>query len=378
MEVILGATELGVFIVSTYQFVRWQRRQTRVLEFIDFVQKATVFNPSLLKTVLDVNGPTIYHKSFKRFQEDIHYARGVGFVQGFVKCIDPVKSILNNSSKLILSKLTSEAVYSNGQFSRNLSFSRPSGSPSGHREIIITAVDSFLLNDNNGESAINIALSDQGRHVEYKKALNLISSASQIRALSGYEKMMSWIIFGLKILFSVFGVSKNYKGFKVGTKNIEKGILVGQYLVAFGEIIYDRINKELRMDNPILFLNDKMQFINQLKRKATTLNNNMLIILVAIILSGSLFLKRVKKWLTNLATQYKKHKELTRMSKTFQISSTLSDDYKCVICTENPKNVIFRPCMHLSICKLCYDRLNEKTCPICKQDISSYIAVYIA
>lgn len=363
MEYTLGVMEFSTFVLSGYFFVKWQKKQINLMEFIDFVQKATVFNPKLLKTVMDVHGPTIYQKSFKRFEEDTHFARGVGFVQGFVKCENPIKSILNSSSKLVLSKLTSESIYSNGEFSRT-----------DTRNVVTNMVNSFEISDSPGDSRISVNTSN---NVDYKKSLHVIHSTSQIRSMTSTEKMMSWVIFMIKVVISTFNIGKNFKGFQVGHKNVEKGIVVGQYIVAFGEIVFDRISKELRMENPILFLKDKLQMINTLKSSSTTKGRNMTFVFILMVISAIMFIRRLKKWIVNLVKKYKVMKEMKRMEKTFELSRNLSEAYICTICVENAKNVIFRPCLHLCICKLCYNRLRQQICPVCKTAIESTISIYI-
>lgn len=364
MEYTLACIEFSSFVLWGYHFFKWQRKQIEVLEFIDFIQKVTVFNPSLLKTVMDVHGASIYQKSFKRYEEDTHFARGVGFVQGFVQCENPIKSLLNSSSKLILSKLTSESIFSNGEFSK-----------SDKQDVIVSMIkEGFKLTDSKDENRV---LCNINSSVDYNKALHQIHSTSTIRSMTNSEKILSWMIFLLKIVMSAFSVGRNLKGFQVGSKKIEKGIVVGQYMVGFGEIVFDRITKELRMDNPILFLKDKMQMVTSLKQKSTSISRNMSIVFIFMIISGVLFIKRVKRWTQNLYNRYKKMNELKRMEKTFELSKNLTDDYKCIICIENAKNVIFRPCLHLALCKLCYDRLKEPICPICKKPIESVISIYI-
>jgi Zinc finger, C3HC4 type (RING finger) len=364
MEYALGAVQFSGFMLSGYQFIKYQRDQVQLIEFIDFIQKATVFNPTLLKTVMDEHGPEIYHKSFKRFEEDPNFARGVGFVQGFVQCVQPIRSLLNNSSKLVLSKLTSETIFSNGEFSQT-----------DKQADITSMVNGFQMTDSSGDNSINISSNSS---VDFSMALHSIHSTSQIRSLSSAEKIMSWIVFLAKIVMSAFKMGTVLKGFRVGHKNIEKGIVIGQYMVAFGEIIFDRVNKDLTMKNPIFFLKDKMQKVDILKKKRAALNFKMTFLFFLMVFFGISFLRQLTKWIYRLVAHYKKIKELKRMKKTFEVSKTLSDDYKCIICIENAKNVIFRPCLHLAICKICYDRLRENQCPICKKPIESFISIYIA
>lgn len=54
----------------------------------------------------------------------------------------------------------------------------------------------------------------------------------------------------------------------------------------------------------------------------------------------------------------------------------LPDDLKCVICFENPKQVIILPCGHVCLCEECSNRI-LLSCPMCRKDIVSKAAAFI-
>lgn len=54
----------------------------------------------------------------------------------------------------------------------------------------------------------------------------------------------------------------------------------------------------------------------------------------------------------------------------------LPDSFKCIICIEIVKNVIFIPCYHVALCKKCYDDLEEKKCPICRKPIVNIVKIF--
>lgn len=70
-------------------------------------------------------------------------------------------------------------------------------------------------------------------------------------------------------------------------------------------------------------------------------------------------------------------REMRKMEKLFKISETLEDEYKCIICYSVAKNVIFKPCLHLAICTICYEKLERKKCPVCKTKIEDKIVIYV-
>jgi hypothetical protein len=57
-----------------------------------------------------------------------------------------------------------------------------------------------------------------------------------------------------------------------------------------------------------------------------------------------------------------------------QVSVTSNENYMCIICNNNKKNIQFVPCNHTHTCSQCYMRLDKPTeCPICKQNINSIV-----
>jgi hypothetical protein len=43
---------------------------------------------------------------------------------------------------------------------------------------------------------------------------------------------------------------------------------------------------------------------------------------------------------------------------------------ECVVCFENPKNVLLQPCMHMAMCRKCFDTNKPTQCPICRGVVS--------
>lgn len=66
---------------------------------------------------------------------------------------------------------------------------------------------------------------------------------------------------------------------------------------------------------------------------------------------------------------------------------------KCVVCMEKERSIVLFPCLHLSICNICYEKIQDKTkddialrsqsdggkkCPICRTKILSSLTVSIS
>lgn len=52
---------------------------------------------------------------------------------------------------------------------------------------------------------------------------------------------------------------------------------------------------------------------------------------------------------------------------------TNKDEKLCCICQDSEKAVLFLPCKHICVCGKCRERLSPYRCPICKQEISSFL-----
>lgn len=79
--------------------------------------------------------------------------------------------------------------------------------------------------------------------VNVAQALNFVDSATHVRSLTGVEKFLSWALFCVKLFLSMSNVGKRISGFRVGSRKIERGILLGQLIVVYGKVFYDRMNQ---------------------------------------------------------------------------------------------------------------------------------------
>lgn len=364
MDLGLGFLESSGLLLCSYIFYHLQKKQTRLLNMLEFMDSATVFSPKLLAKVMSSNGPKTYLKSLKEFEEGVNYARGIGFVQGLVKSDRGIRSILNHTSKLVLSTISTESIFSNNR-----------NQEEGEGKIETRYTNTFNLQDEiNKRHKIELS---NNTGVRYGSALNIIQSTTHIRSLTNLERFMSWVLFCIKLFLSMSNVGKKISGFRVGSRRIERGILVGQFLVAFGEIIYDKKSDELRMDNPICYLKDKSQIINSLKLKSVKISRNLTLMFSLMTVLSFLMVRRIRKAIVGVQKRVKRMKELKKMDKLFKISRLLTDDFKCIICIENAKNVIFKPCLHMCLCSICCDKLRDNKCPMCKREIEDKVTIYV-
>jgi hypothetical protein len=73
---------------------------------------------------------------------------------------------------------------------------------------------------------------------------------------------------------------------------------------------------------------------------------------------------------------YKKYqaRKLDEMHR--RIPRIFIDGYKCIVCNENPRNVIFENCHHFVCCRECQENFHERVCPTCRARIEDTIQVY--
>jgi hypothetical protein len=410
MDIALGVAELSGFTLASYLFFSLQRRNFQMQDIIKFLSSSVVFCPDLLQKILSGNAPKIYLKSLREFEEGKDYARGLGFVQGVVDCRKPILSVLNRSSKLIHSSLSTESIFSNNKqmvlkngkdaiktvkqfFLKDLNF-YPTSSPFSHapsfenfnmpkmpslRTMFSNNLNEIRENLPSPPSIPNITinLTNTINKTRLDSAMEMITSTISKRSLSSLEKLMSYALKAIKLFLSMSSVSKKIHGFKIGSKKIEKGIKLGQFIVAFGEVFYNRKDGSIQMNDPVCLLKNKSQMIKRLNRKKKILNRNLGLMFAFMSLTGFLFVRRLIKLSKSLYERMKKVRELKKMDKLLRISERIRDDYKCVVCYDVAKHVIFKPCLHMAICSLCYEKLSQKKCVICKQEIEDIVRIYV-
>lgn len=54
----------------------------------------------------------------------------------------------------------------------------------------------------------------------------------------------------------------------------------------------------------------------------------------------------------------------------------LPPEVRCIVCMENPREVILLPCKHVCLCEDCAEKINRK-CPVCDKRIEGKRAVYL-
>lgn len=92
-----------------------------------------------------------------------------------------------------------------------------------------------------------------------------------------------------------------------------------------------------------------------LKDKLSSINGKQLLVglfATGVVVSGYFVIPNLIKKIKAKREEMAKKKLLE-----FNKSYIVTDNLKCLVCTENPKNIILKPCMHLCLCKECWNKL---------------------
>lgn len=289
-----------------------------------------------------------------------------GFIEGKVDCKDPIQSRLKKDAKLILSHYFIHELYSNDTW-RNREEVIPEPKK---REIRNTS--NFALRD--PESNSQFCLIHQYYNVDSESALERIGSKRHDKPLTILEKFLMVLL--MVADFFRFKSDVNvplFRGIKIGWTENELGISLNSILTAYGDIIYNKSDGTLRIESPLYLLKDKSNLLSRLSIKKTE-NIIWSVILsipaaISTVYLGKMLIDYVKKYI-------RKRKELERDKSRNIKFLNLSDDYKCILCVNKPRDIILKPCMHFSICADCYHKIDKKQCPVCRKDIHDIVEIY--
>lgn len=363
----LDAAKFGIestgLLVSCFLYFHSKTKIKENRSLLEFIQRAYIFSPKTFLEILQENSKSIFRDNFLNFHENENEAELLGFVQGVVDSPTPISSILNNKKALISSKIKAQPLYSNAQ------------SIEGKDYLVKTFnCKSFVLKD---PKCVNTMVVLNGDKCDKEFALKKIAEKSDYRNFHWLEIVITKLIWLIQLSLGVLRLYPTFKGFLIGVKTTEYGIEVGQKILTFGKIKFDKLNKLLLMEHPLFLLNDKSQmaeFHQNDNLKWTRISS--LSICFGIVF-GLLVIRRISRFLRNLIDKIKLSLESLKIKKLRRFSETLNDDFKCIICIENPKNVIFKPCLHMALCKNCFLGLRKPECPICKKNIKNIVNVFL-
>ncbi|CAG9585802.1 unnamed protein product [Danaus chrysippus] len=168
-----------------------------------------------------------------------------------------------------------------------------------------------------------------------------------------------------------------------GLQTMEEMLRDGSYITVIGEL--SKTNSGLKIQPPrdglplYLTTSTKSSLLKRLASSRDFLR--ILLVLfgsVAAVTSARIFYKYMKRRRRRLAEeQLKKQLAAGRKERRAHTRDKgLSEVQLCVVCTENPKEIILLPCGHVCLCEECSERIND-SCPVCRARIDSRAPAFI-
>lgn len=65
-----------------------------------------------------------------------------------------------------------------------------------------------------------------------------------------------------------------------------------------------------------------------------------------------------------------------KANRTKVADQNLPMEVRCIVCMENPREIILLPCNHVCLCEDCAEKIDRK-CPVCKGSIEGKRAAYL-
>ncbi|VVC96616.1 unnamed protein product [Leptidea sinapis] len=168
-----------------------------------------------------------------------------------------------------------------------------------------------------------------------------------------------------------------------GLQTMEEMLRDGSYITVIGEISKSSggIKIQPPRDGLPLFLTTATK--SSLLKRLSSSKDFLRILLVLFgsigaIASGRIAYKYIKRRRRKIAEDVMK-KQLAAGRKERRAQNrdkNLSEVQLCVVCSENPKEVILLPCGHVCLCEDCSDNIQDK-CPICRERIDSRAPAFI-
>lgn len=365
LDILKAVCETLLLGMSANAFVRCQRQQHATQNLFSFVQKADVLSPATAAYFLSFAKDN-FSGDFKNIIQGKNFVKGIGILEGVVHTGNPMKSVMDYTTDLILSQVSMQKLLnSSGE------------TDSSNESVDVLKVNEFTLKD--------METKDYGAQVDtssklnfYHDALNLIRSEERYKGLTQLEKFINWLMFSVRLFLSITNFGKRSSSISRGTRRVENGILVGQVLTILGEFVYDRYNNSLRVTNPIYLMKNKEQLVKYLQNTNTRQGRNLSLLLAITAFCFGRLIRRSMKILTRLHGIYLGELKKHAGDKFDKMRSLYTSGYLCMQCKTNPRCVIFKPCLHLSICRTCDAKRASSSCPECNSDVVSSIHIYTA
>ena len=163
-----------------------------------------------------------------------------------------------------------------------------------------------------------------------------------------------------------------------GLQTIEKMLVLATELTGIGKISYR--DGKLTLQPP----NDKSSYIlstSSLKEIIADEDRTAYAWKIAMMVFGVTSTLCFMYWIYKCVDKYLEGKRYKRLLEDLRRQQAVEgngadgdDALMCIICLENPKDVVILNCGHVCACKRCAEQL--QTCPICRQNIERLVPMY--
>lgn len=165
----------------------------------------------------------------------------------------------------------------------------------------------------------------------------------------------------------------SFKGFKIGIAEREFILQAGDVITVYGTVIYSRKDNKLTFEMPSFFVDNKSFFLKRIqhliKRRKIILYG---VVIPAMIISTAILIYQMFK----MSKKFLHEQKLKAIQHGYdKIKKNLTDELACILCATNPRDIIFQPCGHLSVCTLCFKNLKNEHCIFCKRKITDTIKI---
>ena len=321
-----------------------------------------VSTPSSL--IKDFQNPRFRENFTKSSDEPNEYTIKT-FVEGYVECKNPIKSVLKEKIDLVYSHLYQREIRSNDILStrdkdiwRNTFGGRNINSPIY-----------FSLRDPHKSETCRIHC---GQGTDAIGGLEKIAEKTKYKKLSWFEDLFVNVGKILELFSLIVRDTSFLPGMTIGWTETELGIAVGSALTVYGEVLYNNKDNTLLIDSPLFFLRDKSILLKKVRDDIINCQKWAYFLMIPATLSSVYLLKKAVNYYKYLKRV--KEEENLSIANRSQIQN-LEDDYKCIVCVDQPRNVILKPCMHFSLCMKCYNSLPNNVCPVCKKAVNAFVNV---
>lgn len=217
--------ESCIFVSSVIYYLKNKRLLAKQRHLLNFIKGAYTFSPSILMEVLSKEEINSY-SNFLKYQRKNGVVTFYLFLQGKITSKQFIRSLFNDTKKLVISHKVIEPIYSNSDFQNPKDF-----------VIQTDMIKNFFLKDSESLSKLKVRLDP--KKTIFQDSMKLLGEKVVFRDSNIFLFTLSYVILYLKILLNFIRLQPQIKGWKVGEKITEFGVKTGQHAVLFGKLLID-------------------------------------------------------------------------------------------------------------------------------------------